>query len=84
VSFDKGNDVRSTSSVFIRSEPTSFEVQLHQITVMEYLQECIWFDSITFVVYLVARSTDFRKLSLRERNTTAINWIYRISYPSYK
>ena len=53
MSFDNSNKVRSTSSIFMRSEPTSLEVKLYQITGMEYLQECIWYGSINFVFYLV-------------------------------
>jgi len=36
---------------------------------MEYLQECIWFDTITFVVYLVG--TDFKEHRLPE---TLFTW----------
>jgi hypothetical protein len=63
-SFDKGNTVRSTSSIFMRKEPTSLEAQLYQLTGMEYLQECIWFDGISFVVYLVGK--DFEEHRLQE------------------
>jgi hypothetical protein len=48
----------------MRPEPTSLEAQLYQLTGMEYLQECIWFDGIFFVVYLVRK--DFKKHRFQE------------------